>query len=523
MTKPLEVVDLFCGAGGEATGLEWAYQRRSLDIHVHAVNHWERALETHAQNHPKAEHYHSGVDDLDPTRVVPGGKVALLWASPPCTHHSRARGGKPKCDQSRASAWSVLNWLQNLYVERVIVENVPEFADWGPLDENGDPIPEAKGSLFKAWIRMLQALEYHVEARVLNAADYGAPTTRYRLFIQAVKRRSGKRIVWPQPVFWSQDRLADLFHPVPLPTWRSAGSIVDWSVPGKSIFDRPKPLCDATLRRIEVGIRRYWGKWAEPFIVVLRGTSNVARLDQPLATVTAGGGHFGLVEPFVCRYNGGENRVHGMDEPLPVVDCGNRYGIVAPSFICQSEHGLRVTSSEEPMPTITTSSRGFSIVSPLVCPIDNRSQKGGCRPSDEPLSTVTTEARHALVEPFILHQMSPGRSRGVSEPMPSVTTHSGHALVVPYYGRCASSGADEPLPTVTTKDRFGLLTGDQVTLDIRFRMFLPKELAGAQGFPSDYVFTGNWSEKVKQIGNAVCPPAAFAMVDANEGEVQLWT
>jgi DNA (cytosine-5)-methyltransferase 1 len=138
--KIFEVVDMFCGAGGESTGILKATAARDMKIHLTAINHWERAIETHAKNHPDAEHLCQSVEHIDPTKAVPSKRLDLLWASPECTHHSIARGGRPRSDQSRASAWMVLKWLSELYVERVIIENVPEFLSWGPLDTTGHPV-----------------------------------------------------------------------------------------------------------------------------------------------------------------------------------------------------------------------------------------------------------------------------------------------------------------------------------------------------------------------------------------------
>jgi DNA (cytosine-5)-methyltransferase 1 len=140
MKKTFEAVDMFCGAGGESTGILQAAAERDLNVRLTAINHWERAIETHAANHPGAEHLCQSVEHIDPAKSVPGQRLDLLWASPECTHHSTARGGRPRSDQSRASAWMVLKWLSELYVERVIIENVPEFMSWGPLDSAGRPV-----------------------------------------------------------------------------------------------------------------------------------------------------------------------------------------------------------------------------------------------------------------------------------------------------------------------------------------------------------------------------------------------
>lgn len=398
MTTPI-VIDMFAGAGGESAGIVPAYESRGHNIELHAINHWERAIETHAANFPWAHHHHEPVQSIDPTRLAGNRAVDLLWASPECTHHSNARGGRPRSDQSRASAWIILKWLQELYIRRVIIENVPEFTGWGPLCENGKVVAENKGGLFLSFIGALQSLGYTVDWRILNAADYGAPTTRRRLFIQAV--RDGKQILWPEPTHKIEG-------------WIPASSIIDWSIPGTSIFERKRPLVAATIRRIEHGIRKYWGNWAEPFLVLLRGTGTSRDIHRPVPAITAGGGHIGLVEPLVLNQWGG----------------------------------------------------------------------GEARPVSQPMATVGTTCAHRLIDPFIIK----------------------------YYGTGeGAKGVDAPLDTVTTKDRFALIEGRPGILDIRFRMFQPHELAAAQGFPAGYIFTGNKTEQVRQIGNAVCPPVALAL------------
>jgi len=163
MKQTFEVVDMFCGAGGESTGIMQAADELDMKINLLAINHWERAIETHSANHPSAEHLCQTVERIDPTQVVPGGKVDLLWASPECTHHSVARGGRPRNDQGRASAWLILKWLSDLYIDRVIIENVPEFLSWGPLDNYGRPIQNRKGKTFQAFITSLRSLNYTVD------------------------------------------------------------------------------------------------------------------------------------------------------------------------------------------------------------------------------------------------------------------------------------------------------------------------------------------------------------------------
>lgn len=205
---------------------------------------------------------------------------------------SSARGGGPCNPQSRAGAESVIEWCRDCTIDRVIVENVKEFLNYGPLDGNNEVIPSLRGTFFKAWCDSLRSLGYRVDWRVLCAADYTAPTSRERLFVQAVRIDSGKRIIWPEPWVSHANRTP-------------AADIIDWSDTGTPLHMRAKPLCERTLARIEKGIQKYWGEWAQPYLVILRGKSITRDVYSPLPTVTSGGGHFGLV----CPIDNGSQRV----------------------------------------------------------------------------------------------------------------------------------------------------------------------------------------------------------------------
>lgn len=348
-----KVADLFCGAGGETTGIMQAIDSIGGPRDVVAVNHWDVAIETHRRNHPGSRAFCMSLEQLDPLSVFDAWeKVDLLWASPECTHHSCARGGRPCSDQSRASAWLILKWLSELYVRRVILENVPEFVNWGPLGANGKPLPSGRGAMFKAFIDALKALGYRVDWRLLCAADYGDPTTRTRFFLQAVRGHGS--IAWPEPTHAESPGLFDR------KPWVAARDIIDWSLQGTSIWNRKTPLAPATMRRIQAGIRRYWGDWAEPFLV---------------------------------RFNSGDGRVHSLNEPLPVQDCSNRYGLVQPFLLHQDAPG-RPRSMAEPIPTIRTKS-GHALVEPFLV---HYYGNGDAVPVRIPLATVTTKDRFALVE-----------------------------------------------------------------------------------------------------------------------------
>jgi DNA (cytosine-5)-methyltransferase 1 len=416
------------------------------------------------------------VERIDPTKVIPGQVLDLLWASPACTHHSVARGGRPRCEQQRAPAWIILHWLENIRVKRLIVENVPEFQNWGPLGDDGKPIKEAKGETFKAFIGAIQSLGYTVDWMVLNAANYGDPTIRRRLFIQAIKG-TGRTITWPN-ITHAESK----FNVHGLPQWIPAREIIDWSIHGGSIFSRKKPLADATLRRIEHGINRFWQPYAEPFLIMLHGTGRSRSLDEPLPTITAQGKHIGLIEPFILPNEGyyRGNRPRSIDEPLPTITASRGVGALIEPFITRFHGGedsaKRNHSINDPLPVIDTSNR-YGLVEPFITAIGQSSAKDRSSSIDDPLGTIVTKAEHCLIEPFL----------------------------VKYYG--SGGGAvpiDIPLGTITSKEHFGLVEpGGDFALDIRFRMLQPHEEAAAMSFPRDYVFRGTKGDIQKQIGNAV--------------------
>jgi len=519
MKRTFEVVDMFCGAGGESTGIFRAAEAQNMKVHLTAINHWERAIETHSANHPYAEHYCQSIESLDPAKVIPKGKVNLLWASPECTHHSVARGGRPRSNQSRASAWLILKWLQDLYVERVIIENVPEFLSWGPLDSKGQPVKSKKGEMFNAFIYALQSMGYAVDWKILCAADYGDPTTRRRLFIQAVKGR--KRIVWPEITHMDKDGV-NLMGYKP---WRPAREIIDWSIPGTSIFDRKRPLAAATMRRIVAGIEKYWGEYARPFLAILRGTGLVESLDDPLSSVTCSGAHHALVQPvpMVLGQQSG-SAARPVDMPIPTVAGSAAISVVQP-MIMGHETGQMPRPVDQPIGTILAQGRKM-LIEPFITRYhgDHKGQQDGdSRNHDikKPLPVVDTSNRYGIVEPIILPNEGfyrGNKARTVDDPLNTVTSRGAGAIVEPlimeYYGNGGVKPVSEPVGTVTTKDRFALLQGSLVKLDILFRMLKPDEVKQGQGFSREYIIKGNQAEQMKQIGNAVPPGTAAALAEA---------
>lgn len=520
MNKTIRAADLFCGAGGTSMGLALACRTLKKKVDLLAINHWPVAVETHARNHSWARHLCESIEQVNPVGAVPSGRLHLLVASPECTNHSIARGGRPINDQSRTTAWHILKWAQELYIDNILIENVREFRDWGPIGADCRPLKSKKGQTYRAFLQALRSLGYRVEDRILNAADFGDATTRERLFIIA-KRPAHKRIRWPEPSHakWVG---ANGFLKKSKP-WRAAREIIDWSIPGKSIFNRKRPLADTTLQRIAAGIEKFCGAAAEPFLVILQNNNVAKSVDGPVPTITAQGNKVGLAQPFLVPFygerEGQKPRTHNVKAPLPTAPASSKFGLVQPFILplLGIGRGNVPRSINDPIPTILASRGGGCLVEPFVL---QQQSCGAPRSTKQPLPTIATKGAQALVEPFIVvvnHGKNKGKRRGnssrthsVGKPMKTITKPNGFALVQPMLLKYNRTGGvrstGKPLDTVTSKDRFGLIEpgATAVGLDIRFRMLQPHELASAMGFPKKYKFEGNRADQVKQIGNAVC-------------------
>jgi DNA (cytosine-5)-methyltransferase 1 len=520
------IADLFCGAGGTSAGAVEAAEALGRKPEVTAVNHWPVAIATHTANHPGSRHLCTGIDSVNPRELFGEGELDLLWASPECTHHSVARGGKPINDQSRATAWCVVRWAEALRPPIILIENVPEFETWGPIGVNGRPLASKKGQTFQAWLGALQSLGYKTDHRLLCAADYGDPTTRTRLFVQAVRGR--RKIVWPEK---THSKAVDLFT---TRRWTPAREIIDWSLPAGSIFERKKPLSPKTLARIEAGLRKYGLK---SVIISAGGPECPARpVDDPMGTVLTRD-HRALVEPYIVAWDhtsgGAEAGLSGIEDPLSTVVTKARHGVAEPFLVelrgtneKQLEGSAR--SLDAPCGTVTTSGAHHALVEPFLIKTANGasgSDASRVKSVDEPMPTVCgNRGDVALIEPYLLGQQTCSALRPISDPAPTVSTAGAIALVEPFlvsfYGNGQPHNIDDPAPTVTCKDRFGLvrpvveIDGNRYLLDIRFRMLQPHELALAQGFPKGYQFTGTKTDQVKQIGNAVPRRLARAIVGA---------
>lgn len=567
-THTITAADLFCGAGGSSTGLQLACQELGLNLKLLAINHWDTAIETHSSNHPDAAHLCMNVDQVDPHKAVPSGKLDLLIASPECTHHSIARGGKPINDQSRASAWLVLRWAEALDIKNILIENVPEFMSWGPIGTNGRPLKKQKGKTFLAFLNALESLGYAVKHDILNAADYGDATTRKRLFILARKGR--RAVVFPELTHTPTGQ-ADMFGKTK--KWRAAREIINWDLKGESIYERKKPLSPNTMRRIYAGLEKFSGgafiiqrngdaegrfqsraksvndplytivatnqlHLAEPFLVSLRGTtrdavkSSVRSVDEPTHTLTAGN-HEYLAQPFVLNIRGGNDgylRGASVNDPLQAITTEPAMALVEP-YVLGQQSQARPRSTKKPLPTIAADG-AIALIEPFLMPVNHGKNDLRSHSLGKPLPTQTSADVMSLVEPYIVAfhggNGNNKRTHSINAPLPTQDTSNRYGVAEPtpylvqYNGTSEPQSVDEPLPTQPTHDRFGLAQplafvaddGQTYLLDIRFRMLTPKELAAAMSFPQDYKFAGNREKVVKQIGNAVAVNVAKALCTA---------
>ena len=563
--KVLNTVDLFCGAGGASTGMEDALHDLKLTHKGLAINHWAVAVDTMRRNHPDIDTKQMSIEEAVPADLVPGGVVDLLWASPSCTHHSRAKGGKPRSNQLRAQPELVLTWLDQLFVRRIIIENVPEFVDWGPLNKDGKPIERLKGACFRSWVQSIEARNYIVEWRIVNCADYGDATSRRRFFLKAVRRGCGK-IRWPEPTYAENPGGPDLFGKQ-LKKWRGVRECLDLSDLGTSIFNRERPLSKNTLRRVAVGMKKYNGM---DFLMDMLGidsgdSSRVHPLTDPLPTQHSGGNRCAVVRPFVVRMNrhcdaesidaplstATTKEHHALcqplildhfkngeaqpsDKPIGAQTTHDRYSVVQPFvmdyFGLKHDHEHHVKSIDKPLPTLTTETHHY-LCQPLVL-----GQQGGAaaRPIDQPCPTIATAGAIRVATPLILDMSRPGghdsgHVRPADKPIQTLTTCDNVQIATPVIVDMSHpgdpnderrvSGGDEPMRTVTTRNNNALVTlpglPDGRVIDIRLRMLKPSELAAAHSFPKDYVLTGNRGEQVKQIGNSVPVRTAAAMCAAD--------
>jgi DNA (cytosine-5)-methyltransferase 1 len=493
VSDEIVAIDLFCGAGGFSEGLRQACDDLDLDLRSIAINHWDRAVETHERNHDYAEQYHSKIQQFEPPNVVADlhdadptdhdPKVDILVAGPECTHFSKARGGRPVKEQKRASCYDVLEWLDKLNVQQFVIENVEEIVDWGPTDEDNRPTRD--GSVFDAWVGFMNALGYAVNWTVLNAADYGVPQSRDRFFIVGTKTGGA---TFPAPTHAETPAPGSDRDP-----WLTAADIIDWSNLGTSVWTRDltedlihTPLKQKTMKRIAEGLRRHCADWVTPYadavasigrdeVRHLREERVVALKDAPAAAAalddpflvprpsTPLTGH-----PYLTKYKN-TSPPKPVDDPLDTVQAdGNHYALTLPEpFVFgQQSNAIARRPAARPAPTVAT--RGnihFCTAETMLL-----RQGKGAHPIDvteRGVPTIPTKGAHSIAtataDPLVMPRdgvyggpYSNGLYGPADRPMHVVTArnHDGH-LLTPSLVRYSHGGAtldvDDPMPTVATE------------------------------------------------------------------------
>ncbi|MBL1224806.1 DNA cytosine methyltransferase [Enterococcus sp. BWR-S5] len=461
------VVDNFAGGGGASTGIELAIGR-SVDV---AINHDPDAIAMHEANHPNTKHYCEDVFDVDPREVADGRQVALCWLSPDCKHFSKAKGGTPVNKNIRGLAWVAVRWAATVKPRVIILENVEEFKTWGPLmkTEKGHmPDPEKKGETFKAFVKSLKKHGYHVEFKELRACDYGAPTTRKRLFM--IARCDSQPIVWPEPTHGDRQSLevaGGILEP-----YRSAAECIDWNIPGKSIFGRKKPLSPNTMKRIARGLKKFVIDNPDPFIVSVNHSGEQFRgqsIHEPLSTVTMKNG-YGVVAPYIARIGqtgfGGDRLSYSMDDPLTTITTKAEHCLISPSLIQMGygdPDGKRVLNLDKPLGTITAGGNKFGLAAAWIK--KDFSNSTGDDVSG-PLSTITSQSNHhSLMTAFMAVNNTGHPGSDANDPMSTITTGGQQMLASAflaknYGGNYQGAGIDmrKPTDTITQVDHHSLVT-----------------------------------------------------------------
>lgn len=465
------IIDNFAGGGGASTGLEAAFGR-PVDV---AINHDEAAIAVHAANHPGTRHYCQSIYSVDPLDATEGRPVALVWFSPDCKHHSKAKGGKPRDKYIRDLAHVVPHWIERLKKATpggagapmvIMLENVEEFRQWGPLDADNKPIKERRGEEFDLWVRRIRKQGYKVEWRELRACDYGVPTSRKRLFL--IARRDGLPIVWPAPTH-GKPGSPDVVSGKLLP-WRTAAECIDWTRPCPSIFDRKRPLKDATCRRLAAGVMRYVVNSARPFIVPVTNSSwNPGRAwsaDEPLRTITtAKGGEMAAVAPHIMTMRNSGKPHTAADEPTHTITAGGAHQMLVASSLLPVTHqgGDRAHAVDEPFRTITGAHRG-EIALQSAAMLKLRNNCIGSHP-EQPIDVISTGGHHGVVAASLV-QTGYGERKGqapraidAESPLGTIVAGGGkHAAVAAFLaqhnterGTRANPGhaADKPVSTIT--------------------------------------------------------------------------
>ena len=486
-------IDAFAGGGGASTGIEMALGL-SPD---YAVNHDAEALRLHESNHPDTVHYLSDILRVDPVALTRGRPVGLLWASPDCKHHSRAKGGKPREQAIRDLAWVVSRWARTMRPTVVVIENVIEFEDWSPLDAEGRPNPRLRGQTFAAFVASLERQGYRVDYRVISACDLGAPTTRRRLYL--VARRDGRRILWPEA---THARTAG----EGLARWRPASDVIDWSVPCPSALMTAR---EAERHRKTTGVAVKRPLSANTLARVARGIlRHVVEAAEPVAVDTRRG-----VIVSLAHGDSGGRREYGLDEPIPTQTASNTHALATPVMVAYYGTGTgstdRSSGIDEPVRTVTTENRHALLV-PYLVPRYGERPATATAPAQEPRTASVSEPIGAIVPDGNTGSLAAASVVGADRGLTSAQLRSARRVARMMRAHGCWDGGDL------------VVAHGHVVVDVGLRLLTARELARAQGFPDDYVLDPahegrplSVTAQKRMIGNSVVPAVAAAIVRAN--------
>lgn len=510
-------VDLFCGAGGTSSGVEYALVdgRKCAEV-IACVNHDENAIKSHAANHPRTRHFTEDIRTLELTPLVdhlqkmkkkhPKAKV-VLWASLECTNFSKAKGGQPRDADSRTLAEHLFRYIEAIDPDYIQIENVEEFMCWGDLDENGHPVSRFEGRSYIRWVKHVMDYGYDYDWRLLNAADFGAYTSRKRFFGQFAKK--GLPIAFPVQTHAKTDvsvasQLYGNLFPGQYQPWKPVREVLDLKDEGESIFMKKKPLCEKTLERIYAGLIKFVAggrERHEEFMMrynSVRPKDTVKSLEEPCGVLTTENRFAKVKCQFLSKQFSGDpmSKNQDIDRPAGTVTCKDHHAFVTAYY----GNGFN-QSVEEPAPTITTKDRMAVVTSQFIA----NEYSGGGQLSDinQPCPAVLTTPKQKVVSAQYL--MNPQfASAGGSIDNPCFTLIARMDKMPPYListekGLGIAIYEDDSPMTRRIKEfmsAYGIV-------DIKMRMLKIVELKRIMGFPEDYTLIGTQAEQKKFIGNAV--------------------
>lgn len=529
-------IDLFCGAGGTSTGVENArYVGEQCAKVIACVNHDMNAIASHAANHPDALHFTEDIRTLELSPLIAHVKrmktiysdaQIVLWASLECTSFSKAKGGQPRDADSRTLAEHLFRYIEAIDPDYIQIENVEEFMSWGDMDENGKPISKDKGRCYEIWKRNVMRYGYDFDWRILNAADYGAYTTRKRFF--GIFAKKGMPIVFPSATHCKNGK-SDMFGS--MEKWKPVKEVLDFSDEGDSIFCRKKPLAEKTLERIYAGLIKFVAGGKDAFIVKYNSMNRNGKylapgVDEPCPTVATQNRLALAKVNFLSKQFSGhpESKNISVDEPAGTITCKDHHAFVSAYYGNGHNHSVEV-----PAPTVTTKDH-LALINSVF--IDNQYGTGKPTSVEQPVGTVTTVPKFNMVscKPWIMNTTFSNVGSSIEQPSQVITANrKWHYLMNPQFASAGGS-VDNPCFTliarmdkmppylVEAEGGFGIKINDDDSpitvlikefmamygiIDIKMRMLRISELKKIMGFPEDYKLIGTQADQKKFIGNAV--------------------